>query len=133
MSAGASSSRVHDKHHDTGEFTDDEDTGIPLEDIREAEFDRLEHSSATRETMDSSGANKSLSSWLPWLGKRQQKESLGEYAQLGEDEGLPTARGRPGNALNSTATPKEWSCDSKVEWGILYLDDPLPRTCRVPD
>jgi len=126
MSGAGSSSRSR-KHHDTGEFTDDEDYGIPLEDIREAEFDRLEHTSVAGGTDKSGGVTRSLSSWLPWLSKRQQKGSLGDYAQLDEDEGLPTSRRRTTIAPQSTAAPKEWSCDSALGWGILYLDYPLPR------
>ena len=101
MSGAGSSSRSR-KHHDTGEFTDDEDYGIPLEDIREAEFDRLEHTSVAGGTDKSGGVTRSLSSWLPWLSKRQQKGSLGDYAQLDEDEGLPISRRR----TTIAATPR---------------------------
>lgn len=115
---GASGSAAHD----TGEFTDEEDTGIPLEDIREVEFERLEAVAPSREAVRMPRRNQS---WLPWKRSKQRKPELGNYLPVEEEDQAQLLRKQPRNRPLATAevveSVKEFSCDSKLGWGILYL------------
>lgn len=109
--------------HDNGEFTDEEDNGIPLEDIREAEFERLEDVTPPREAARSPPRNKS--SWLAWKRFKQRQRNLGTYLPVEEeDETRPRGkkpRNKPLNTAEVAEAVKEFSCDSKLGWGILYF------------
>ena len=108
---------------DNGEFTDNEDYGIPLEDIREAEFERLEDFPPSREVVRSSPLNKS--SWLPWMRFRRRQRDLGSYLPVEEEDETRLRRKKSMNNPLITAevaeVVKEFSCDSKLGWGILYF------------
>lgn len=115
---GASGSAAHD----TGEFTDEEDTGIPLEDIREVEFERLEAVAPSGEAVRLPGGTQS---WLPWKRSKQRNRELGSYLPVDEEDQAQLLRKQPRNRPLATSeaveTVKEFSCDSKLGWGILYL------------
>lgn len=110
--------------HDNGEFTDEEDNGIPLEDIREAEFERLEDVALSREAVRSPPRNKP--SWLLWKRFQRRQRDLGSYLPLDEEDETrlrrKKSRNKPLNTAEVTEAVKEFSCDSKLGWGILYFE-----------
>lgn len=107
--------------HDNGEFTDEEDNGIPLEDIREAEFERLDDVTSLREAVRSPPREKL--SWLPWKRFKPRQRDLGTYLPVEEEDETRLLRKKPRNEPLHTAevaeAAKEFSCDSKLGWGIL--------------
>lgn len=109
--------------HDNGEFTDEEDCGVPLEDIREAEFERLVDVAPSREAVPSPPRNKS--SWLPWKRFQRRQRDLGSYLSVEEEDDTrlrrKTSRNKWLNTAEVAEAVKEFSCDSKLGWGILYF------------
>ena len=115
---GASGSAAH--AYDTGEFTDEEDDGIPLEDIREVEFERLE--AVAPETAPTSKPRQKQS-WLPWKRSKQRGRERASYLPVEEEDQTRLLRKKPRNRPLATTevveSLKEFSCDSKLGWGIL--------------
>ena len=108
--------------HDTGEFTDEEDSGIPLEDIQEAQLERLESVAPSREVVRTPQQN--MLSWLPWKRTNPRQNALGSYLPVEEEDQTQLLRKRPRHRPLDTAevakAVKEFSCDSWLGWGILY-------------
>lgn len=115
---GASGSAAH--AHDTRDFTDEEDNGIPLEDIREVEFERLE--AVAPEPVPTSKPRQKQS-WLPWKRPKQLERERGSYLPVEEEDQTQLLRKKPRNRPLATTevveSVKEFSCDSKLGWGIL--------------
>lgn len=107
--------------HDNGEFTDEEDNGIPLEDIREAEFERFDDVTPSCEAVRSPPRNKT--SWLLWKRFKRRQRDLGTYLPVEEEDETRLLRKKPRKKPLNTAevaeAVKEFSCDSKLGWGIL--------------
>lgn len=130
----------------TGEFTDDENLDIPLRDIREAEFERLEAGPVTKEVIEEE--RKQSSRWPIWPLNKRRRSSAGYTKVDDDDAAIPLAT----NGLQSKETKKASGgvCGGKLVWGILYacpsnmlnqiltstkyfphrLQSPLPR-CRI--
>lgn len=102
----------------TGEFTDDENLDIPLRDIREAEFERLEAGPVTKETVEEE--RKQSSRWPLWPLNRRRRSSAG-YAKVDDDDDADSPLTT--NGLKSKETKKASSgvCGGKLVWGILYV------------
>lgn len=102
---------------DSGEFTDSEDEGIPLSDIREAEFSRLSHDQAPILHSEPSSARPlklSAFSW-PWRWDRRKRKQPQTYLPVGEDEAQSLAAQR---VTTSKGERKRCSCQ-KVGWVIM--------------
>ena len=110
--------------HDNGEFTDEEDNGIPLKDIREAEFERLGSVAPSHEVVRSPPRNKS--SWVPWKRFQRRRRDLESYLLVKEKDETPLRKKNSRNKSLNTAevaeAVKEFSCDSKLGWGLLYFN-----------
>lgn len=102
----------------TGEFTDDENSNIPLRDIREAEFERLEAGPVTKEAVEDE--KKQSSRWPIWPFKKRRRSSAG-YAKVDDDDD-DAASPLAAKGLKSKPTKKASGgvCGGKLVWGILY-------------
>ena len=108
----------------TGEFTDDENLDIPLRDIREVEFERLEAGPVTKEAVEDE--RQQSSRWPLWLQYKRRRRYSAGYTKVDEDDsvaGLPATDG-----LTSKRAKKRSGgvCGVKLGWGILYA---CPTTC----
>lgn len=115
--AGPSSSG---RRQSTGEFSDDEDLNIPLRDIREAEFSRLEAGPGIREAVEEDEQRKG---WLPyWLQSKRRRHSSTGYAKVKEeDRAGPGARMPSAPTQKRTKKEKRWACGGRLGWTILYV------------
>ncbi|KFX86676.1 hypothetical protein V490_08954 [Pseudogymnoascus sp. VKM F-3557] len=101
----------------TGEFTDDENLDIPLKDIREAEFERLEAGPVTKEAVEEKRQHSSR--WPLWPLNKRRRSSAG-YTQVDDDDaGSPLT----GNGLKPKQTKKASGgvCGGKLVWGIFIF------------
>lgn len=99
----------------TGEFTDDENLDIPLRDIREAEFERLEEGPVTKEVIEEEKTQRSR--WPLWPLNKRRRSSAG-YTQVDDDD---AASPLAANGLKPKETKKASGgvCGGKLVWGIL--------------
>jgi len=102
----------------TGEFTDDFDSDIPLQDIREAEFSRLE----TLEAPQPKSTNQHSAWWRRWLPSRRSRRSSAGYAKVEEEDGviLETDISKDKDA-KSSRKKSGWTCGGKIGWAILCV------------
>ncbi|OBT76997.1 hypothetical protein VF21_04179 [Pseudogymnoascus sp. 05NY08] len=103
----------------TGEFTDDENSNIPLRDIREAEFERLEAGPLTKEAVEDE--KKQSSRWPIWPFKKRRRSSAG-YAKVDDDDD-DAASPLAAKGLKSKPTKKVSGgvCGGKLVWGIFIF------------
>lgn len=99
----------------TGEFTDDENLDIPLRDIREAEFERLEAGPITEEAVEDEKLQGSR--WSLWpLNKRRRSSAV--YTKVDDDDAAsPLATS---GLKQRQKKASGWVCGGKLVWGILY-------------
>lgn len=99
----------------TGEFTDDENLDIPLRDIREAEFERLEAGPITETVEDE---KQQSSRWFLWPLNKRRRSSAGYTKVDNDDAASPLAT----NGLKQKQKKASgWLCGGKLVWGILYV------------
>ncbi|KFY61523.1 hypothetical protein V496_04983 [Pseudogymnoascus sp. VKM F-4515 (FW-2607)] len=101
----------------TGEFTDDENLDIPLRDIREAEFERLEEGPVTKEVIEEEKTQRSR--WPLWPLNKRRRSSAG-YTQVDDDD---AASPLAANGLKPKQTKKASGgvCGGKLVWGIFIF------------
>ncbi|OBT58539.1 hypothetical protein VE04_02158 [Pseudogymnoascus sp. 24MN13] len=101
----------------TGEFTDDENLDIPLRDIREAEFERLEAGPVTKEAVEEE--KKQSRRWSLWPLNKRRRSSAG-YAKVDDDDD-DAATPLAAKGLKSKPTKKASGgvCGGKLVWGIF--------------
>lgn len=106
----------------TGEFTDDEDSNIPLRDIRDAEFARLEAGPVAK---DVEVEGQQARRWPLWFQSKPRQQSSTGYAKVDEEESavadlLPPSSPNPKQNRNGSSG----ICGGKKWWGILYACPP---------
>jgi hypothetical protein len=102
----------------TGEFTDDLNSDIPLQDIREAEFSRLE----TLEAPPSKSTNQQNAWWRRWLPFKRSRGSSGGYAKVEEEDGVIPETGIPKEKDAKSGRKRSgWTCGGKLGWTILCV------------
>ncbi|KFY08710.1 hypothetical protein V492_05977 [Pseudogymnoascus sp. VKM F-4246] len=101
----------------TGEFTDDENLDIPLKDIREAEFERLEAGPVTKEAVEE--GRQQSSRWSLWPLSKRRRSSAG-YTQVDDDEASSPLAAK-GLKPKQTTKASGGVCGGKLVWGIFIF------------